>query len=131
MVAIGCRPVVRCEGQPVLRMNLLADLLVDVGNLVFLADLEEPAPSLRGDVLEDLLAVGKRNALRSRSPAAWVASWIGARIPTGIAAGVASTGIAASVVGIACVEAAGKVGLLTFEVDDVDDGARALGCLDR
>src|ERR1017187_10100634 len=134
MVAVGAGLLVRREGQPVLRAELLADLLVDVGHRLLLADLEQPSSRLVGHALKDLPAVESGNILRAAlagRAAARISSGVASGIPTRIASRV-TAGIAAAIVpGIPRMEAPVRIRLFpALEVDGVNDGVGALGRLD-
>src|ERR1039458_8329157 len=101
MVAVRAGLLVRREGQPVLRAQLLADLLVDVGHRLLLADLEQPSSRLVGHALENLSAIGSGDVLRpalARRAAARIPSGVAAGIPTRIASSRVTAGIAAAIV---------------------------------
>src|ERR1039457_1790704 len=135
MVAVRAGLLVRREAQPVLRAELLADLLVDVGHRLLLADLEQPSSRLAGHALKDLPAVGCGNVLRAAlagRAAARISSGVAAGISARIAASRVTAGIAAAIVpGIPRMEAPVRIRLFpAFEVDGVNDGVGALGRLD-
>src|ERR1035441_7029606 len=109
MVAVRAGLLIRREAQPVLRAELLADLLVDVGHRLLLADLEQPSSRLVSHTLKDLPAVGCGDVLRAPLAgrgAARISSGVAAGISARIAASRVTTAIAAAIIiGIPLMEA--------------------------
>src|SRR5882757_2531062 len=155
VVADGCGVLARGVAEVVLGAQLFRDLVVDLGYVLVLLDLEETAAGLLGHALENFPAVDVVSAVgivaaitaSARTAASRVASAgiaasriatagvTSARIAaTGItapritAAGTAASGIATAAwvaVGIALGTLLAR--LFDFEVDGVDDGVGALG----
>src|ERR1700678_2321207 len=128
LVIAGGRGVLRRGvAETVLGAQFLGDLIVDLGYILILLDLEEAAAGLLGHALEVFLAVS-----------AALAAGIGAPIVAAAvsAAGVATTGIAAAAwiattarIATAAAIVLGIVllRLLAFEDNHVDGGVGALG----
>ena len=84
VITVGCGVLCRCVAEPVLGTKLFRNLVVDLGDVLVLLDLEEASAGLLGHTLEDFLPV---NMALAGIVAAVVAS-AAARIaaPAGIAA---------------------------------------------
>ena len=123
--------------ETVLRAQLLGDLVVDLGNVLALLDLEEASAGLLGHALEGTFcrqrALGR---IVAAVAATAVASATGVAATTGIAA-TATARVAATAAGVATRVATTTavlrvvlVGFFAFEVNGVDDRVGALGGLD-
>ena len=133
VVAVGGGLLVGGVAEAVLGAQLIADLLVDLGEGLFLADLEEASAGLVGHALEDLLAVDMAwETLRLTALAASASTPTGvATASTGKSTATAATASGESSAALAArilIESAGC--LAALEVDGVDDGVGALGGLD-
>ena len=149
VVAVGGGVLGGGVAEAVLGAQLFRDLVVDLGYVLTLFDLEEAASGLLGHALEVLFAIDV--AWAGGIVASIVASAVASRIAT---SRVATTGITAAWVATSGIAAAGVtttgiasaaatwiaaataivgivlVGLFAFEVDGVDDGVGALGGFD-
>src|SRR5277367_3582043 len=136
MVAVGGSVRGRCVAEPVLGPKLFCDLVVDLGDVLVLFNLEEAATGLLGHALEDFLSVDMAlagivaavvaSATAGIAASAGVATTAPARITT---ARVATSGIATSAT--ATVLRRILLRLLSLEVDGVDDGVGAMSGFNR
>jgi hypothetical protein len=134
VVAGGCGVLAGGIAEAVLGAQLFDDLIIDLGYILILLDLEEAAAGLLGHAFKVFLSVDVASGIIAASIAATriSASWVtSARVAS---AGIAAAGVAAtriSTTGVAAtVLGAILVGLFAFEVDGVDDGVGALGGFD-
>src|SRR3982751_510173 len=137
VIAVSCCRLVGGVPEPILSAQFFCDLVVDLGDCLFLRHFKQPTTCLVSHLLKYLLAIyvggvaSLASAATSRiaTPAPWITS------STGIAstppAGIASSWKAWAASTSMRVTALLILLFLTFEVDGIDDGVRALRCFDR